>query len=93
MARIIYAHIIPTVYAGIKVGREDVFFQSTLRGSGTFFGHLLLSVSLLSSFSILHNGSRFLLKNVKNATGGFYCFNVAGVTAASEAQDIKIVWK
>lgn len=56
MARIIYAHIIRTVYAGIKVGREDRFFQSILRGSGTFFGHLQLSVYPHSAFRTMVEG-------------------------------------
>lgn len=49
-----------------------------------------LSVILVQHFA---QWQKLLLKTVKNATGGFSRFNVAAVTAASEAQDAKIVWK
>lgn len=65
--------------------------------SNLFYEEAALSLAICSCPSILiqhfAQWQKVLLKTVKNATGGFSCFNVAAVTAASEAQDAKIVWK
>lgn len=89
MAGVIYAHIIRAVYAEIKVGREDFFFP-ILVALSLASCCCRLSVILVQNFT---QWQKILLQTVKNPTGCLSCFNVASVTAASEAQDIKIVWK